>query len=163
LSLKFLHTAKPPGYWNDFSNVERELLEFAKTNGNKMPTYRNLHKAGRSDLATGIRKQGGVLKVANRLNLKLEGRKTKTQGYWKNLSNVKRELRRFIEVYGVPGTMPSYSELKKAGRLDLARAISKHGGYLLLAEQLGLKFSYAMKPSGYWSNFSNVGRELLDY
>ncbi|MBI3244098.1 MAG: hypothetical protein HYZ49_17585 [Chloroflexi bacterium] len=57
--------------------------------------------------------------------------------------------------------MPTARELTISGRDDLANAIRKHGGIPVVAERLGLE--QTNKPTGYWSDFANVERELLTF
>jgi hypothetical protein len=64
---------------------------------------------------------------------------------------------------GMPGVMPTGGELKKAGRTDLASAITNHGGFPALAEQFGLLYTYTAKPDHYWEDFANVQKEILDF
>lgn len=49
---------KPPSYWGDFANVERELLAFVAQHGidRVMPTKHELKAAGRNDLYDAISK-----------------------------------------------------------------------------------------------------------
>src|SRR5438445_749981 len=144
---------KPQGYWNDFANVERELLAFIEDHGTPgvMPTQDELTKTKRGDLKNAIsKKHGGYPAVAERLGLEFTCT-AKPRGYWSDFSNVERELLAFIKEHGTPGVMPTAAELAKAGRGDLTGAISNHhGGYLPVAEQLGLKLAYVAKPPGYW-------------
>lgn len=107
---------KQSGYWNDFSNLESELLDFIHEQGNPdvMPTHEKLKKAGRSDLVNAIsKKHGGYHSVAERLGLELAHIK-KRHGYWDNFANVQREILAFMGEKGTPGVMPIHEELKKA-------------------------------------------------
>ena len=63
---------KPNGYWDDFSNLECELLAFMEERGTPgvMPTASELIEAGRSDLASAVnKKHGGYLAVIEKLGL----------------------------------------------------------------------------------------------
>jgi hypothetical protein len=62
---------KSPGYWEDFSNLKRELLTFIETQGTPgvMPTGQELQKAGRGDLLNAIPNHGGWQSVAECLGL----------------------------------------------------------------------------------------------
>ncbi len=148
LGLNAASTAKPPGYWKDFSNLECELLDFIEEHGNfgVIPTQRELQKVGRSSLAFAIHKHGGFQLVAQRLGLTYAH---KRHGYWQDFANVKHELLAFIEECGTPGVMPTDTELRQARRSQLSEAISKHGGFGAVAQQLGLEFTYIKKKTAW--------------
>jgi len=84
----------------------------------------------------------------------------KPLGYWNDFANVERELRTFIARHCKDGVMPTQSELVRAKCATLSHAVSKHGGFVAIAERLGLQNSNADKPSGYWSDFANLEREI---
>ena len=130
--------SKPNGYWDDFSNVERELLAFIPTHGVKgsMPTAEELRKVGQSTLAAVIQKHGGFSAVANHLGLLYTSHKP--SGYWKDFSNVERDLLAFIQTQGTLGKMPTYEALERANLNSLAIAIGKFGGTSVVAHRLGL-------------------------
>jgi len=155
---------KPNGYWDDFANVERELLAFIQEQGTPgvMPTVNALEEAGRSNLVFAINKHGGMSKVAGLLNLQLSYEK-KLPGYWNDFENLKEALLQFIDERRTPGVMPTRTELQEAGRSDLDSALNKHGGLLAVAERLGLDLSYVRKPPGYWNDFANVRQALFDF
>ncbi len=84
----------------------------------------------------------------------------KPRGYWKNPTNVRRELLAFVARHGVSGVMPTVTELREAGHGSLAIAIHKyHGDFREVAKRLHL--TTAQKPKGYWQDFANVKREIL--
>lgn len=85
----------------------------------------------------------------------------KPNGYWKDFANLADELFGFIRQYGSSGVMPTYTDLKKAKRYDLANAINKNGGYSVVAQKLNLELTYTTK--GYWENFGNLEQELLNF
>lgn len=153
---------KPNGYWNDFFNVKRELLDFIQEHGTRglMPTLEELKKVGRSSLAMSIQKHGGAQSVAERLGVELSYT-AKQNGYWKDFANVERELLAFIKKHGTPRVMPTNTKLQKAGQSSLSFAIHKHGGCQSVAERLGL--TYTKKRHHYWDEFANVERELLSF
>ncbi len=162
--LRYTNSAKPAQYWDDFTNVERELLDFIHIQGTKgvMPTADELGKSGRSNLVFAINKHGGFPTIAERLGLQLSYKK-KPDGYWDDFDNVKQELLGFITEQGTPGTMPTNKDLADAGRSDLTFAINKHRGMSTVAERLGLQLSYSQKPDGYWDDFANLKEELLQF
>jgi hypothetical protein len=161
MGLETTYMANPLGYWDDFANVERELISFIEEHGapGVMPTHEELAITAHGDLSSAIRKHGGIQSVAEQLGLAY---KQKRWGYWDNFSIVERELHKFIQEHGSPGVMPMLKELKKAGQGDLASAIrKKHGGPQSVAERL--KLTYIKKRKGYWEEFSNVEREIREF
>ena len=162
LGLKRPDVAKPSSYWDDFTNVERELIAFIQEHGETgiMPTRSEMIKTKRNDLYHAIRKHGGISVVAERLGLE---RAYKPIGYWDDFANVEREVLAFITEHGKASVMLTTAELNQAGRHDLANAVRKHGGMSVVAERLGLERPDATKPSGYWEDFANIERELLAF
>ena len=162
LGVRLSYTQKPYGYWDDFDNVEQELLAFIQEQGKPgiMPTHTQLRDAGKHDLNTALDKHEGLLAVAERLGLELSYTR-KRPGYWNDLVNLRQALLDFVEAHGTPGAMPTRSELQEAGRGDLISAIDGHGGVLVVAERIG--FTYTVKPDGYWDDFSNVKGALLQF
>src|SRR2546425_8672980 len=90
-----VYRKKPPGYWNDFANVKRELLAFIENHGTPgvMPTNTDLGKAGRSDLQNALAKHGGYPSVAAPLRLACA---KKQQRYLGDFAHVERGLPAFI-------------------------------------------------------------------
>jgi len=164
LNLRQSNADRPPGYWDSFANVERELLEFITAHGMSgiMPTNQQLNKLGCSSLARVMNRYGGIPKVAERLGLKRPNA-TKPLGYWNKFSNLEQELRDFVEEHGLKGIMPTATQLSTAGRVDLSLAIGKHGGFIEVADRLALKRQDERNVQGYWDDFANVERELLKY
>ena len=62
---------RPYRYWEDFSNLEREILEYISSHGTPgvMPKLSELEAAGLGNLLRPIRDYGGVVAVADRLQL----------------------------------------------------------------------------------------------
>lgn len=164
LSLSLRVPRKAPKYWDDFENVEQEVRAFASDQGMPgiMPTEKSLDAASRSDLKNALSKHGGARAVAERLGLTLLSSQ-KPAGFWDDLGNLDREVLEYVEEHGTPGIMPKHSELRRAGRFDLAVAITKHGGLRATAERLGLGLGHTQQPTGYWKDFGNVARELLAF
>jgi hypothetical protein len=50
--------------------------------------------------------------------------------------------------------MPTRKELREAGRGDLVRAVEAAGGFLAVAQMLGLRSR--RRPVGYWENLDNL-------
>ncbi len=153
--------AKPPGYWNDFAVLERELLAFIDEHGGPgvMPTQQMLHCAGRHDLMRGIQVHGGVGATGDRLGLAHRGRR-KPHGYWQDPANVDRELLAFVAQHGQQGAMPTQQLMVQAGRADLALAIARSGGQRAVAERMGLLPADTRRAPGYWTDLANLAREL---
>ncbi|KAL4458291.1 hypothetical protein ABPG75_013156 [Micractinium tetrahymenae] len=55
-------------------------------------------------------------------------------------------------------TMPTSAQLAAAGRRDLIAAVKRAGGFLEVAQALGLRSQ--RKPAGYWEDESNLDEEL---
>ncbi len=51
--------------------------------------------------------------------------------------------------------MPTSAQLAAAGRRDLAAAVRRAGGFLEVAQALGLRSQ--RKPAGYWDDEANLG------
>ncbi len=160
--LHYTYTAKPDRYWDDFTNVKQEILDFNQNQGTlgRMPTTIELRNAKEHSLAAAINVHGGFPAVAERLGLIAT---TKPNGYWDDFANVERELLAFIQEQGTPGVMPTRTELKQAGRIDLDGALNKHGGLFAVAERLSLELSYTRKRPRYWNDFANVRQALFDF
>jgi hypothetical protein len=131
---------KPRGYWPDLNNLEQELKAFAAQQGlgNTMPTKSQLAQANRYDLWNAIIRHGGLVAVAQQLDL--NGAKgCRPRGYWQDFDKLKEELVAFMASHGLGDTMPTCSQLIKAQRADLLRPIVLHGGFIAVARRLGLK------------------------
>lgn len=75
----------------------------------------------------------------NRKETLSDGNSTRREAhYWCRLENVRRELLAFIYEYGQPGVMPTRAELLRAGRGDLLRGMTIHGGQKAIARDLSL-------------------------
>lgn len=139
LGLQLSHAQHPDGYWDDFSNIERELFAYIQEHGTQeiMPSRAKLIKAGLGDLAGAFDRYGGSSAVASRLGLQM---KIKPMGHWDDFSNVESALFTYIEEYGATGVMPTASELQKTGQNSLVIAMTqKHGGNTRVAQRLRLQ------------------------
>src|SRR5713226_6183770 len=132
---------KPRGYWQDLNNLEQELKAFAAQQGlgNTMPTKSQLAQANRYDLWNAIIRYGGLVAVAQQLDL--NGAKgCRPRGYWQEFRNLQSELNAFIAEYKLNAqTMPSTTQLRRAKRWTILKAIHTYGGYSTVATQLGLQ------------------------
>lgn len=145
---------KPYGYWKQMHNILRELCAYMASNEcadkSTMPTRSQLKQAGRHDLAGAISRTGWsiVAEAANlplssivrprSLNLVFATRLRLATGrmrpymYWRDFSHVRKELRQTMRQLNV-NYLPSAHCLVQAGRSDLVRAISIHGGWRVVA------------------------------
>jgi hypothetical protein len=104
------------------------------------------------------RQGGGMLAVAQRLGLST--RASKPDGYWHDPETIGKELLEFIQDHEMAGSMPTQDCLMKAGRADLALAISRHGGgWPKMAASLTLELTE--RPKGHWSDPGNVKTAIL--
>lgn len=197
-------TKRPYGYWKNKDNVlreleaymldrEREYQQFVTTSQvlhftgvsspfsdpdfvSTMPTEAELRKAGRTQLAGGIRRLGwaNVAKLAGlklssvarprSLNLglcsqtQLRGeRPMKPYCYWRDFTNLQTELQPFIQ----GECLPSAQDLISIGRSDICRAVARHGGWYNVASRLGVKTKSVYKRELHgWNDMDNVLEEL---
>lgn len=159
-------TARPRGYWLDFSTVERELHAFIAANGTAglMPSQLELRTHGRHDVSNAITAHhGGINAVASRLGLARPTART-PRGLLADARRFERELQAFIAANGTAGVMPTQAELQEHGRYDLSHAIAAHhGGRLPLARALNLRYveTRPRQPRGYYEDWPSVRAELL--
>lgn len=143
---------KQAGYWQSQENVARELRKFQAGRGVSvyvMPTGAELRGAGRVDLYRGVQKFGGFNNCARILGFTPRHDERKEAGYWQSRENVARELRAFQAARGVSeNLMPTATELRETGRVDLYRGVQRFGGFWKCARVLGLE--PARHPRGYW-------------
>ena len=166
LGLLLREKSKPPGYWDDFANVELEVRAFlakhpARGGPRFMPTHQEFSKAGYAGLAAAFFKHGGISAVATRLGLEPNDARA-PQGHWKNRDNLVGELERFIEEKGTPGLMPTEKQVASAGYRQLRGAMLEYG-WRRLARELGLTLQVDPLPHGYWRNFENVAAAITKY
>ncbi|KAK9828088.1 hypothetical protein WJX81_002392 [Elliptochloris bilobata] len=62
---------------------------------------------------------------------------------------------------GAPQYMPSRKALEQAGRADLVRGVMAAGGFLAVAQELGLRAR--RRPQGYWDSLENLEQELSEF
>ncbi|KAI0564448.1 hypothetical protein FGB62_25g424 [Gracilaria domingensis] len=171
---------KVPGYWDDFSNLQEELMTFIKNpplelTPGTMPTLKQLRISGRSDIAGAIGKHNGVAAVAEKLQLR-RIQENKPKKYLSDWKMIEREVMDFIEKqtqsrgnqFGGEKTrtqkkkMPSLQELRAAGKGDLAEGITKyHGGFRAVAARL--KLVSKKKTDFYYQKFYNLATEVYEF
>src|SRR6266699_3533365 len=110
---------KPDGYWQDFSNVERDLLAFVQTEGTpgKMPTYEAMERAGLNSLAIAIGKFGGASVVARRLGLEYDGPERITAEVASHVERLARSIQPLAESNLLSGAQVMIIQ-RRAGMLD---------------------------------------------
>ncbi len=141
------------GHWKDFDNV-RDTLEEIIAKTKEFPSTEQLKELGYNGLVTGISDyHGGIRNVRELMGYKNE---IKPDGYWKDWSNLKKEINKLKKKLG---HFPTSTEMRKNGQVSLAVGIKEyHGGIIKVREKLGIKEN--KKLSGYWNSFENVDYEL---
>ncbi|MFS7988631.1 putative coenzyme Q-binding protein COQ10, START [Helianthus anomalus] len=88
-------------------------------------------------------------------------RRDRVVGLHKDLEVLKTELLKFISEHGQEGFMPMRSQLRKHGRFDMEKAISRRGGFRKFASLMNLSLAYKdPKPKGYWDHLENLKEEI---
>jgi len=129
---------KPAKYWNDFDNVRKHLSDFISTYGQPgvMPSISLLKSLSPPGLLSAIvSKHGGATKVAKKMGLKCVNPR-RPHGYWKSTENRKEELRQFAKLIGEFNHMPTFAEMLRHGRTDLATALARYDGFSNAAKYL---------------------------
>lgn len=143
---------KPAGYWKDWDNVQKELEIVIEEIG-RFPSIEDLKNIRKRSIDRGIQYHGGYSIVREKMNIP-ETRKP--NGYWRDWSNLEREIEEVIKSLG---HFPTVDELKKLGLSRINNAISRHhGGYDAVHKKMNM--AEVRKPRGYWENFANVEQEL---
>lgn len=82
-------------------------------------------------------------------------------GLQTNIEVLKAELLEFISKHGQEGFMPMRKQLRKHGRVDIEKAITRMGGFRRMASLMNLALAYKhRKPKGYWDNLENLEEEI---
>lgn len=133
-----------------------------------MPTQTQLLAAGRADLAGAIRRHtwpavasaAGLplssiarprsLNLVYATDLRLASGRMRPYMYWRDFTHVRNELLEFVEAcHGTPtGPLPSSRDLIRAGRSDLARAVSRHGGWTAVRARLAREYDLCVAGGG---------------
>lgn len=89
-------------------------------------------------------------------------RTRKPNGYWRDINNIRAELLLLQPNSNEDSlkTIPTAKQLRELRRGDIDNAITTMGGYHKVAEMLGCKTSSRKKPRSYWSDFSNLEKEM---
>lgn len=139
-------------YWRDFANVEKELLEFIDEYGvdGVMPPVALFRKFAMPGLLPAIEQTyGGMTVVARRVGLECMHPR-RPHGYWKSREHRVEELQAFVELLRAEqpnrdhSRMPSYVDMLRWGRADLAAALCRYEGFGTAAKLVGLR-AYGVK------------------
>ena len=104
-----------------------------------MPTRAALRALSRGGFALekAIAAHGGSAAVGARMGWLPPFRPRKPAGYWDSVENLRSELVAFVRQSGLrPGTMPTKTDMRRAGRQDLLRAVERRGGIYAVAQEL---------------------------
>ncbi|XP_024984427.1 uncharacterized protein LOC112520315 isoform X2 [Cynara cardunculus var. scolymus] len=101
-------------------------------------------------------------KYSSKGNAKIPSRQRhRVIGLHKDIEVLKSELLKFISEHGQEGFMPMRSQLRKHGRFDMEKAISRRGGFRKFASLMNLSLAYKdPKPKGYWDQLENLKEEI---
>lgn len=87
----------------------------------------------------------------------------KVPGLQRDIEVLKSELLSFITEHGQEGFMPMRKQLRKHGRVDIEKAITRMGGFRRIALLMNLSLAYKhRKPKGYWDSLENLQDEVID-
>nr|GMC64560.1 Polyketide cyclase [Ipomoea batatas] len=85
----------------------------------------------------------------------------KVPGLQRDIEILRAELLAFISEHGQEGFMPMRKQLRKHGRVDIEKAITRMGGFRRIAFLMNLSLAYKhRKPKGYWDNLENLQDEI---
>ncbi|KAK6128391.1 hypothetical protein DH2020_037867 [Rehmannia glutinosa] len=91
----------------------------------------------------------------------LSRQRPKVPGLQRDIEVLKSELLSFISEHGQEGFMPMRKQLRKHGRVDIEKAITRMGGFRRIASLMNLSLAYKhRKPKGYWDNLENLQEEI---
>ena len=123
LGVKYIPEKRTNGYWLNPQNIKLEL-ESIITNLGRFPSAKDIYNLELSGLLKGILTLYGSLRNAA-VQLELEIPNNKPKGYWKDLTNVLKELQLLVLKFK---RLPSYTEIEK-NKSMLSYAIKHyHGG-----------------------------------
>lgn len=161
MRLRARSSTRPRGHWDDWAQVEVELLAFMRTQARSgegatlaMPTQRELRNAGRADLADALALHGGLRAAAARLGVQPRKRR---DFYYASFANVARELYTLADA----GAMPTTATLRAARRTNLLTVVRRFGGLALVARRLGLQYQVRTRES--FRDWQTFRRQLLSF
>lgn len=123
IGVKYIPDKRTNGYWLNPQNVKLEL-ESIITNLGRFPSAKDINDLELSGLLKGILTLYGSLRNAA-VQLDLEIPNNKPKGYWKNLTNVLKELELLIIKFK---RFPSYAEIEKNKSMLSYSIKNYHGG-----------------------------------
>lgn len=134
-NIGFKQISNPYEYYKDFNNVLQVINEFKIQHDEKFPTVCELEEF-RPGIKAGIRKyHGGYRNVRDKLN---EPQICKENGYWKDISHVKKAIQCIIDKIGM---IPSSEQIERYGEPGLYAAIAiHHDGLESLYEVIGFNY-----------------------
>ncbi|CAK9166661.1 unnamed protein product [Ilex paraguariensis] len=92
------------------------------------------------------------------------GQRPRVPGLQRDIKILKSELLAFISKHGQEGFMPMRKQLRKHGRVDIEKAITRMGGFRRIASLMNLSLAYKhRKPKGYWDNLENLEEEIVQF
>jgi hypothetical protein len=134
------------GYWNEEIVIKELKIIIEEIGG--FPTFNQLKKMNRNDLAGVTTVFGGYRKFAKLLEYEPQTKEFSEQYVLDELKYIKGKI----------GHFPCDRELQEIGRSNLAGMIKSHGGYGYFKELIEGKRD--KKPFGYWNNEDNIMNEL---
>jgi len=162
------------GYWKNWDNFESEIwyeiaCEYVDEKGvvikkaGEFPTQMQLQMAGRFDLGNAVKRHGGLTAIRRKMGHDLIQTES---GYWKNWDNFESEIWyetacEYTDERGVvkkAGVVPTYQQLRLAGRSDLINAFKYYGGMNSVRRKLGQGVNKV--ESGYWKDWERFRSEL---
>ncbi|TMW89212.1 hypothetical protein EJD97_017493 [Solanum chilense] len=85
----------------------------------------------------------------------------KVPGLQRDIEVLKAELLDFVSEHGQEGFMPMRKQLRKHGRVDIEKAITRMGGFRRISSLMNLSLAYKhRKPKGYWDSLENLQEEI---
>jgi len=145
---------KPDGFWGDKGKVSLALKKIIKKLG-RFPTKEDCRTLKCTYLPVAVKKHYGSLNNAREKFGLPPG--TRSNGYWKDWENVKRELEPLIEECV---DFPSHVMIQERLGKGFKTAVHDyHGGMVAVKKKLGFD---TKKPNGYWHSEENILKELKE-
>lgn len=152
---------KSSGYWKKEANVIAETKQAARALGRPllMPSEKELRARKMSSLVEAIRYHGGFPRFAKKCGLTP---RRLPNGFYDNIEVLAESLRTLSCELGQPGLMPTSTQLREKSLFSLMSAIDRHGGFQKVADASRLAMTHDKKPNGYYDEFQNVAKDVLD-
>ena len=144
---------KPPGYWEDLSNVEQELKKFIDQIGH-FPTHKEFRERGESSLAYAIvTYHGGINTVRKKMKFPILKKSTRHYADWDNIASDLKKL--WTKHSELGGRLPSAQWLRTHGYDALCSGICSYHGFRKAREKLG-QAQVLKNPHGYYKDEKNL-------